>query len=497
MGIVIRQSFYSSISAYIGVGIGYLNAIILMPLFMTPDEIGLMRAVMSIALLLTTFSSFGTGAAIIRYFPLKGSTQEALNQLFTFGLVVVLCAFSLLAIALYAFSNEFFQFFEDKSPEVGEYLMLIAVLVLQMTIFNLLEITARSQKEIVIPNAIRDLVYKILHTALIVLFGYDVFDINEYLFGVAAIYCVLILVLSIFTVVKYQIRLDFRIISKRAEFKTLFNYSSVGILTGLGYLMMVQIDQVMITKLLGLVENGVYTTAVFMTVAVEIPQRFVSQISSTIVSDALANNNRSELKDIYQKASINQLILGSFIYGLILINLEAIYALMPNGHAFKEGWWAFMIIGIVKLMDMTFSVNSEIIAYSKHYKFNLYVMGVLSLGAIILNFLFIPLYGMIGAAIATLISYLIFNLAKYFYIKKEFGITPFSSNSIKAIIISVSLIFLHLKLSINNIYLGIMIKTSLFTAMFAMITYSLRISTLFNFICKEVLNTLNNYRIKF
>lgn len=460
---------------------------------MTPDEIGLMRAVMSIALLLSVFSSFGTGAVIIRYFPLKGSTQEALNQLFTFGLVVVLCAFTVLAAALYTFSDAFFHFFEDKSPEVGQYLLLISVLILQMTIFNLLEITARSQKQIVIPNMIRDLVYKILHALLIVLFGYGFFDINEYLYGVAAIYCVLILVLSIFTFVKYKIRLDFSLTSKRADFKTLFNYSTIGILTGLGYVLMVQVDQVMITKLLGLTENGIYTTAIFMVIAVEVPSRFISQIATTVISDKLAQSDTAGLEDVYKKASINQFILGALIYSLVLINLNSLYIIMPNGQKFNDGWWVFMVMGLVKLMDMTFSLNGEIIGYSKHYKFNLYALIILSLIAIILNFLLIPPFGIMGAALATFIAYILFNIVKYWFVKKKYGISPFGIKNITGIVSFLALLTLSFQFNaVSNPYYDILLRSTLFGGAYILVMYQLKISDLFNSLCDQILSTITN-----
>ncbi|MEQ8714142.1 MAG: oligosaccharide flippase family protein [Cyclobacteriaceae bacterium] len=494
MGIVIRQSFYSSISAYIGVGIGYLNAIILMPLFMTPDEIGLMRAVMSIALLLTTFSSFGTGAAIIRYFPLKGSTQEALNQLFTFGLVVVLCAFSGLALTLHIFSEEFFRFFEDKSPEVGGYLILIIILVLQMTFFNLLEITVRSQKEIIIPNMIRDLAYKILHTLIIFLYGFGQLNMQEYLFGMVVIYLILIGLLTCFTFIRYKIRLDFKLLTNHTEFHTLINFSSVGILTSLGYILMVQIDQVMITKYLGLTENGIYTTAIFMVIAVEVPHRFVSQISTTLVSDNLAIGNLKELEDIYKKASINQFILGAFVFCLILINLDNLYSIMPNGDKFVSGWWVFVVIGCVKLMDMTFSLNGEIIGYSKYYKFNLYALIVLGTGAIVLNWILIPIFGLIGAAIASLIAYFIFNLLKLIFVRLRFGIMPFSNKTVLGLVIVILMVILNFQFtSLSNPYYDVLVRSGVFTSIFILLTYKAALSDLFNSMCDQAHSMIIKY----
>ena len=78
MGIVIRQSLLSSAASYLGVAIGFVNAVILMPKFMTPDQIGLFRTLLSAALLLSSFGRFGINSGLIRFKSLlKTSTNRS------------------------------------------------------------------------------------------------------------------------------------------------------------------------------------------------------------------------------------------------------------------------------------------------------------------------------------------------------------------------------------------------------------------------------------
>lgn len=51
---------------------------------------------------------------------------------------------------------------------------------------------------------------------------------------------------------------------------------------------------------------------------------------------------------------------------------------------------------------------------------------------VFLNMLFIPKWGMNGAGFATLLAFLIYNGAKIFFVKKKFGIHPFSVKTLKA-----------------------------------------------------------------
>lgn len=481
MGIVIRQSFYSSISAYIGVGIGYINAIILMPLFMSPEEIGLMRAVMSIALLLTTFSSFGTGPAIIRFFPLKGSTPQVLNQLFTFGLIVTFIAFSILALSLFGFSDLFFEFFKKNSPAVSKYLGLIVLLILQMTLFKLFESVLICYKQIILPNIVRDLVYKFLHILIIIIYGFSFINFDQYMIGHAVIYLLLILALAIPVITKYELRLDFRLIPNIKELKTLMNYASISIVAGLGMVIIIQVDQIMVTKHLGLASNGIYTIALFMAAVVELPRKFVSQISAPIIARCIADGNNKEIGEHYKKASINQLIVGILIFLLVAVNLDNIYTLMPNGNQYQSGWWIFIIIGMVKLVDMGFSLNGEIIGYSKYFRFNLYVILILCCIAVISNTILIPMFGLYGAAMATLMSYVLFNVAKFLFIKAYFGFSPFSASTVRILLIGAftATIFFLIP-TIPQPVLDIVIRSGLLIVLFLALTYSLKVSMIFN-----------------
>ena len=90
MGIVIRQSLLSSVASYIGVIIGFVNAVILMPKFMTPDQIGLFRTLLSAALIFSCFGRFGINSGLVRYKSLLKHPQKELKSLYGIGVLIVL-----------------------------------------------------------------------------------------------------------------------------------------------------------------------------------------------------------------------------------------------------------------------------------------------------------------------------------------------------------------------------------------------------------------------
>jgi O-antigen/teichoic acid export membrane protein len=138
------------------------------------------------------------------------------------------------------------------------------------------------------------------------------------------------------------------------------------------------------------------------------------------------------------------LLLGSFLFTGIVINMDAVYLLMSNGDAYRSGFWVVVFLGIAKLVDMATGLNSQIIGYSKYYKFNFYALIILGLSNAILNYFLIHQTGVSGAALATLISLTLFNMAKLLYVKKKFGIWPFTIQDLYIVILAGICGLLHL-----------------------------------------------------
>lgn len=70
MGIIIRQSIWISASSYLGILLGYVNVILLFPLFLEIDQIGSIRFIQSTSALFLQFAQVGLSAVVLRYYPI-------------------------------------------------------------------------------------------------------------------------------------------------------------------------------------------------------------------------------------------------------------------------------------------------------------------------------------------------------------------------------------------------------------------------------------------
>jgi O-antigen/teichoic acid export membrane protein len=157
-----------------------------------------------------------------------------------------------------------------------------------------------------------------------------------------------------------------------------------------------------------------------------------------------------------------------------------------------------LFIALSRLIDMITGVNSEILSNSKHYKVNFYLTAGLIAVTAGTNLLFIPMYGVTGAAMATAISLLLLNLLKWFYIKVRFNMQPFGFGVVKGIlVIFASLAISQLLPFVHSVWMDLIVRSAVCGLAFVGLTYFTRVSDEANdFIEKTVSRSLGMIRRK-
>ncbi|WMN11386.1 polysaccharide biosynthesis C-terminal domain-containing protein [Marivirga salinae] len=437
MGVIIKQSAYASIINYIGVAIGAVNMIFLFPEFLSKEELGLTKAMISMAVILSPFAQVGLARSTLRYFPRFNKGPNSSGRFFTFVLIMAFFTITLFIGFFQLIDQWIFEFFEKNAPELIHQYWLIIILAAIMVYISIFEAYFKAQLNVVIPTFIREFLLRILSSLLAFIYFLDVISFEWFLRFSIATYAFSLLLMILILLFKGQLRFDFSIFHLKKSFiKEMMKYMVFIMAGAVGSVIVLQIDQLMVTGFLGLKENAVYVIAFFMGTVIEIPRRSISQMSDAIIANAFENERLDEIKKIYKQSSINQLILGSFVFILVVINLDNIYAIMPSGDDYSSGKLIVIIIGLSKLINMGFGVNSEIIISSKHYKSNIYFVLILATLTIGLNVILIPKYGLTGAALATFASVFLFNLIKMIYIYYKLQFHPFSIHTLSAVLLS-------------------------------------------------------------
>ena len=491
MGIVIRQSLLSSAASYLGVAIGFVNAVILMPKFMTPDQIGLFRTLLSAALLLSNFGRFGVNSGLVRFKSLLKHPQTELKSLYGLGILIVFLSTLFFLIILIIFRSSWSDFYAEKSPQINDYFILLIVLTLELIVFQFLQTLASVHKNIFAANLLKDLVYKCLNMGGILLFATSVISFHTFIILHVYFYIILITLLFFESLYKYKIKISFKPLTPKIT-RELIYYCGTLFISGLGLSFLNLADQQLVSRYLGLETSGIYMTAIFMVMVIEMPRRFVGEISAPIISEAFGSGNLTIINEHYRKASINLFLLGGLIYVLIIINLDNIYAIMPKGQIYEAGRNVVILVGLAKLINLLFSLNDGIISMSKYYRFNMLLtlfLGLLMIGS---DIILIPKYGLIGAAAALLGVLTLHGLSKLILLKMTYNFFPFTTKTILAALTILGLLLINcfIPLLINP-FIDMMIRSVLIVVIFSLSIYQLKLSFEINQIMCDLAKRLN------
>jgi O-antigen/teichoic acid export membrane protein len=275
-----------------------------------------------------------------------------------------------------------------------------------------------------------------------------------------------------------------------ANSKAVFTYSIFIILSGSIANMLLDIDKTMIAQYIKIENIAYYSVAIFIATVISVPSRAMHQITYPITAKLMADSKHDELNDLYKKTSISLQVVGGLIFIGILVNINQLYLLLPKNYS--GGVFVVFTIGLSKYFDLILGNNNAIIFNSKYYKAVLFLGLFLAFLAISLNSIFIPLYGINGAAIATLISITFYSLAKLMFVVFKMKLYPFTKNTLVSFVIS-SIIFLAFYFwdfpfhPITNIVL----KSILLTLVYVFVNYKLRLSLEINHTFDKVLKRFN------
>jgi len=489
MGIVIKQSAISTALTYLGVVIGYINILILFPKYMSPEEVGLARLIQDGAMLLVPFAQLGIGQLTLRYFPEHHSKPQYKELVgLVFSLLIV--ALTLFTVLFLVFESPISAYFNERAPEVSLYLNYILALVFILAIYHVLVAFSQSSLNIVLPNFLKEILLRGFTLIGIILFARQIISFNQFISLLIGAYFINLVVLVIYLGLKGLLKMSIGLsYFDSSMIKKMLTYSLFTFLGASSILIIGKVDSLMVTGMLGLTELGIYSTAFYIAVLIELPKRAVAQISMPLISRSLKANNIQEVADIYRKSAINNLIIGLLIFIGLWVNLDNIFMLIPRSEVYSMGAMVVLIIGSGKLIDMAAGLNGEILVMSKYYRVNVYLIVGLAAITIIANYLFIPIYGMNGAAIGSALSLILFNLSKYVFLYFKMKLQPFSIKTVKVILIGGGVLFIGLILpQVANIYLDIIYRSAAVIIVYAIANFYLQTSDEINNLLKRFLS---------
>ncbi len=498
MGIVIRQSIYTTIISYIGAVLGYINLLYLFPKFLDPEQVGLLRTIQDAAILFVPFAQFGLAQSIFRFHPQLTKDKKSEASFLSLLLVLAISGFALFLIVFKLFEQPLLSYFQDNAKEIIQYASVVLWLTFILLITALLEAYSRSLLKTVFPNLLREVVIRLLLGLLVIAYYKGWLSYSGFIIATVIGYlsCLLLLIFYLAVQKHLSFSLNFNALPK-SKIKELVGYSVFSFAGTAGMIIIGKIDSMMVSALIGLAANAVYTTAFYMAAVIEIPKRALSQVAMPLIARAFEKKDMNDIATIYQKTSINQFIIGALFLIGIYINIDNIFDLMPKKDIYEAGKWVVIIVGVGKLTDMLFGPSSEIVVLSKYYAFNIVLIVILASSAIVSLNILIPAYGINGAAVGVALALILFNVIKYFFIWIKLKMQPFSTATLKVVIIAVLTIGLNFLIpKFDYLLIDLFIRSAVITVFYCSLVLFSKASPDGNAFLKKIMSMMGvNYKL--
>lgn len=434
-----RHSIISSIVVYIGFALGFVNTYLFAKGF-TEAQYGLQGTFIAIATVMLSVSNLGMMTYIYKFYPYyNDNLPPEKNDMMTLALLVSLTGFVLVIIGGLVFKDLVIQKYSRNSPEVVQYYYWLFPFGFGLSMFSLFEAFAWQFRKSVLTNFLREVLFRIITTLLI--FGFMtgiIRDFDLFIKLYAFTYLLIALILVAYLIFTKKLHFCFRISRVTRKF-----YKKILTLASFvwGGSLIFNIAQVFDTLVIGsVVENGmafvgIYTLAQNVASLIQAPQRAVASAAVGPLSQAWKDKDYSTINRIYQRSSINQLIFAVAMFALIWINFTDGVLTFNLKKGYLDSQQVFLFIGIMRVIDLGTGLNAQIIATSTFWRFE-FISGMILLAMILpLNYFLTVRMGVVGPAIANLVSITIYNAIRYTFLWKRFNMQPFTIKTLYTVLL--------------------------------------------------------------
>ncbi len=431
MGIIIRQSIKGTLVNYIGVLIGFFTTFFVLTRFLTAEEIGLTRVLVDTSMLFVGLAQMGTGSSIIRFYPYFKCKEKKDHGFFFWTVIVPLIGFVIFSVVFHLLKGYICERFSEKSELFVTYYKCIYPLSFAMLYMVVAESNSNVLMRIVVPKFVREVLVRALTLAVYLLYAFRFFNIDGFVYAFCGVYVVALLVDFVYlcSLKKISLKPDWKFLTP--SLKKDYSYYTIFLITStISSVLAPFANTYFISAEMGLVFTGIFAIATYITALVEIPYRSLGAIAQPQLSASIKDNNTAESNMLCKKISINQLLIGGFIFVVIWINLDLFFSLLPNGEQYAVAKWVVFILGLSKLFTSVFSISLSALNYSNYYYYSLIFSVIFTALSIYLNCKFIPLWGIEGAALATLVSVMVYYGLLIVLDVWKIQISPFSKKQI-------------------------------------------------------------------
>ncbi len=397
---------------------------------MGADVYGKLMYVTVIITMLSLVTKLGLTQGLVQYVSklTDKAKKEERNSIITFSFLIVFIFSIILSIILFIFS----EFIAVNIFNNADLTLLLKIMSPILILLSLIELTPgifRGLKIVKYQVFGRDLIQSIIRLLAVLILGYMGYKINGL---VTAYYLSMAVSLIYLTYKVHSLNLFGKIKNKfRNSYKELLLFSAPLLVSSILHYSISKVDIFMIGYFLNTSSVGIYTIALKIGTLTNFLLFSINSMFAPNITTLYYNNQITKLKKLYQVITkwIFAINLSVFFFFLIVSR----DVMNVFGAEFTVGWLALILITAGQVVNAGVGSAGLINIMTGYPKSELYVSIIVFIINVTLNYFLIPIYGIEGAAFASLISIGVMNLLRLYILYNRLEFLPYNKNYLHVI----------------------------------------------------------------
>ena len=437
LGIVQRQGIRNTLISYIGLAIGFVNTILILPRLLTAGQIGLTGLLVSFATIGAQLSAFGFGSTGLRYFPYFRNQGRNHAGFLPLLLGLPLLGFVVVAGVMRLGQPMVLRWYAAEDAQLLSQHYGVAILLAGAIMLGALQDAyLKSLFHTSFSSFCQEILLRLLIVGAAVAYSAHIISFAGFVLAYAGAYALVALLLTGYLAAIGELHLrPTRAALRIKPLGEMLAFGGFALLSNISGTVLLNIDNIMVGAKLSLAAAGIYLIATNVSTALTLPFRALNKTAFSLIAEYWKENDLAKMGLFYQRVTRVNTLLGCYLALGIGLNLDFIFGLIHRPE-YAAGGSAVLLLLAARLVDGITGVNATIVVTSPRYRFDLLFNITLATGVVALNWLLIPRLGLAGAALSYGIALVSINVVRTWFVWRSYGLQPFDGRIARILMVA-------------------------------------------------------------
>ena len=380
--------------------------------------VGLFSLSFTLLSIFVVLSKLGMDSLIVKQIPeYKAKGIHGAERSIYRRLIGVVLSFSIfISILIYFCSNLISVFFQN--PDLEPSIKLIAIAIIPSVVLSMNAECLRGLEQMKF--------FAYLQNGSVMLLSVFVLMLASTLFDIGIVtpifvYFIAVCIVAIFSMFFIHKKLPYAVlVDKSITLKATLKTSLPMLVSGAVFMIMNWTDVLMLGYYSGADQVGIYNLCFKLASIITFAQFAINSYAAPRISSYYHSDKLDELKALISKIAWLNFIISSPFFLVLLFLGDQILPLF--GEEFKSGTLVLLLLIVAQLVNALSGPVLYILNMTGKEFVARNMVLVAALVNVVLNFILIPLYGIVGAAVAASIAMVVWNICSIVYIYKNYGL---------------------------------------------------------------------------